>query len=215
MDEFGTITAAAESLGTTQSNLSQILSRRTITIQLDRRRRRPSGHFSVLHQYSQILKHLASIEWTSRRIRDALELPVKPEAVRRWLRSKNIPANPPNRAYAGEQCHLWKGGNSKNGEERYIAIPPPSDYVGEVKANGWIFEHRIVAQRKLGRPLLPQEEVHHIDDNGKNNHPDNLMVFPNHKEHMKHHHDLARAKTEERLAELRALDRKYVQSLGW
>lgn len=53
-------------------------------------------------------------------------------------------------------------------------------------------EHRIVAERILGRPLKPGEVVHHIDRNKRNNNPENLMVFPSqtahvlwHKEHDK------------------------------
>ena len=37
--------------------------------------------------------------------------------------------------------------------------------------------HRVVAERKLGRPLKAGEIVHHIDGNKRNNDPDNLMVM--------------------------------------
>ena len=52
--------------------------------------------------------------------------------------------------------------------------------------------HRIIAERKLGRPLRPGEVVHHIDRNKRNNAPENLMVFSTQAEHLKWHreHDL-------------------------
>ena len=43
--------------------------------------------------------------------------------------------------------------------------------------------HRDEAARKIGRPLRPEEVVHHIDGNPRNNHPDNLQVCRNQAEH--------------------------------
>ena len=37
--------------------------------------------------------------------------------------------------------------------------------------------HRVAAEKKLGRKLLEGETVHHLDFNGMNNDPSNLMVF--------------------------------------
>jgi len=45
--------------------------------------------------------------------------------------------------------------------------------------------HRIVAEKKIGRPLLLGETVHHIDGNKLNNHPDNLVVLKSHSDHMR------------------------------
>lgn len=51
---------------------------------------------------------------------------------------------------------------------------------GEGKGYAKLFgrhEHRVVMERELGRPLRPGEIVHHIDQNKRNNAPNNLMVM--------------------------------------
>ncbi len=47
-------------------------------------------------------------------------------------------------------------------------------------------EHRVVAEQKLGRTLLPGEIVHHEDGN-KNNDPRNIHVFASQSEHASYH----------------------------
>lgn len=41
---------------------------------------------------------------------------------------------------------------------------------------GHVLEHRLVMARKLGRPLLRTETVHHIDGDRMNNAPENLQL---------------------------------------
>lgn len=50
-----------------------------------------------------------------------------------------------------------------------------------------IWTHRRVAEEKLGRKLLHNEVVHHIDGNKDNNTPSNLHIFPSLSEHAKAH----------------------------
>lgn len=56
---------------------------------------------------------------------------------------------------------------------------------------GWVAQHRMVAEDKLGRPLRRSrdakvgEHVHHLDGNPANNHPDNLEILTK-SEHHRH-----------------------------
>jgi len=52
--------------------------------------------------------------------------------------------------------------------------------------SGYVAAHRHVAEMMLGRYLLPDEDVHHIDEDKTNNRPDNLIVL-SHATHMRLH----------------------------
>lgn len=53
-------------------------------------------------------------------------------------------------------------------------------------SRGYAYEHRLVAEKILGRKLKKGEQVHHKDENKKNNSPSNLEVCT-HKEHKFRH----------------------------
>ena len=79
----------------------------------------------------------------------------------------------------------WKGGRieDKNG---YILVYSPGHPMARAPRKKYVFEHRLVMSQKLGRLLLPNEVVHHIDGNRKNNHPDNLILFQTNADHLRH-----------------------------
>lgn len=50
-----------------------------------------------------------------------------------------------------------------------------------------VHEHRVIAERMLGRLLSGDEVVHHIDGDIQNNNPENLYVFSSQAEHAAYH----------------------------
>lgn len=67
----------------------------------------------------------------------------------------------------------------------YKTIYKP-DYYCATK-QGYVAEHRYMAEQKLGRHLKKGEFIHHIDRNPSNNDPENLMVFHTKADHQRYH----------------------------
>lgn len=80
----------------------------------------------------------------------------------------------------------WKGGRvlASNG---YVLVKVPNHPDADVR--GYMYEHRLVAERKLDRRLLPGEIVHHIDGDKTNNSEINLAVYMSIAHH-RHEHGL-------------------------
>lgn len=78
---------------------------------------------------------------------------------------------------SGENHGQWKGGRwiDNNG---YVRVWLDDNDILACMANGdgYVLEHRLALARKLGRPLLSTETVHHIDGDRLNNTPDNLQI---------------------------------------
>lgn len=73
----------------------------------------------------------------------------------------------------GEDHPNWKGGKRTSGHKGYIKVYVP-DHPNAVQ--GTIFEHRLVAEKTLGRYLEKDEIVHHINHIKDDNRPENLQV---------------------------------------
>ena len=84
----------------------------------------------------------------------------------------------------------WKGGKREN-QNGYIVIRAPEH---PRSVNGYIFEHILIMEAMLGRYLTKEEVVHHINEDKKDNRPENLMLFKNDNDHKKYHAFMRREK---------------------
>jgi hypothetical protein len=105
----------------------------------------------------------------------ANELKMPRQVVSRTLRGEGI--EPVPRHVRGDQHGHWKGGRIKTAAGYwYVKLAAKDPMYGMANTGGYVAEHRLVMARKLGRPLLPTETVHHIDGDRENNAEDNLQL---------------------------------------
>ncbi|MCR4307676.1 MAG: HNH endonuclease [Candidatus Berkelbacteria bacterium] len=73
----------------------------------------------------------------------------------------------------GEKNHRWKGGRTTSGGG-YIWIKK-LDHPNK-NAQGYVPEHRLIIEKEIGRYLLPDEHIHHINENKQDNRLENLRI---------------------------------------
>lgn len=86
----------------------------------------------------------------------------------------------------GDKHHSWKGGRVLHKHSGYILIRQRNH--PQAQKGGYVFEHRLIMERYLGRYLTKDEEVHHMNHNKSDNRIQNLMLFKNHADHIKYEH---------------------------
>ncbi len=91
----------------------------------------------------------------------------------------------------GEKAHNWKGGKNITAVG-YIKIYKSTH---PFQRKNYVFEHRLVMEKILGRYLTPEERVHHKGikypinsvENKQDNRPKNLRLFANESKHQIFH----------------------------
>ena len=86
-------------------------------------------------------------------------------------------------AQMGEKNNAWKGGRTT--QEGYVLILMPSHPYANKR--GYVREHRLVMEKKLGRYLEPKETVHHKNEIRDANYPENLGLFESKGKHLVYH----------------------------
>ena len=93
----------------------------------------------------------------------------------------------------GKDCPAWKGGKTIH-ESGYVQIwLDPNDpffpmaSIGRGTFGAYVFEHRLVMAKHLGRLLRPKERVHHLNGIKSDNRKENLELLSNIGAHIKLH----------------------------
>lgn len=94
---------------------------------------------------------------------------------RRYLEYRKILGLPPRpKGFHGENHPSWKGGRRKRGMYWLLWMPNHPHAMG--KKGCYVYEHRIVMERHLGRILESHEIVHHRNGDGGDNRLENLEL---------------------------------------
>lgn len=85
---------------------------------------------------------------------------------------------------SGEGNPKWGGGIMHLSGYIYILRP---DHPSAGRHHGYVAEHRIVMEEHIGRHLLSNEVVHHINGKKDDNRIENLQLIKNHSTHQHEH----------------------------
>ena len=99
-------------------------------------------------------------------------------------------------AGTGINNHGWKGGKTIDSLGYIKILSPKHPHKGK---DNYVREHRLVMEKYIKRFLLSDEIVHHINEIKDDNRIENLMLFPNHREHILHHRKIKRLSNERKI----------------
>lgn len=101
-----------------------------------------------------------------------------------WNKGQRFPLK------SGPNSPTWKGGSYISSDGYKMIRTKTGRLEKECGWNQYSKEHRIIAEKQLGRTLFKEEIVHHINGDKLDNKQDNLSVLKNNKEHKALHAQL-------------------------
>lgn len=88
----------------------------------------------------------------------------------------------------GDKHPNWKGGSYRDGDGYIVVkLETQSFFYPMCHTRSYLFEHRLIMARHLGRCLKPKEYVHHKNGIKDDNRIENLELFGSVGEHSKRH----------------------------
>jgi hypothetical protein len=79
--------------------------------------------------------------------------------------------------YKGSKSKSWKGGSRPDRRGYILTWCPDHPSRKNTIGKNYVFEHRLIMEKQLGRYLLPQEQVHHRNGIRSDNRPENLELW--------------------------------------
>lgn len=119
----------------------------------------------------------------------ASQFGVDNKTIQYWLIQAKIPRRKSrfqkgNKINAGKRSGNWKGGRTVD-KDGYILIYIPEH--PRANGRGYVFEHRLVMEKILGRYLTKEERIHHNNGIINDNRLGNLRLFSSFTEHIAFH----------------------------
>lgn len=149
-----------------------------------------------------LIRHWVAAGDTQQTIADRLSIQlsdprINAKSIYKVCRKHGITCQRPG-PRAGEGHPKWLGGRTRTAHGYVKVVCPDHPTCVEVNrrreavAKGayypkqkYVWEHRLVMEKLLGRFLTAGEVVHHMDGNPSNNAPENLRLFDSNAEHLK------------------------------